>query len=143
MGLRGGGKVGVVPEELDQQVLQRLHDEWHAWLCTLRPDGSPHVTPVWFVFHETTWWVGSSARNKKVRNLARDPRVSLALEGGAAPVVAEGSATIHRDGFPAHIVELFKHKYDGWDVTAPVAAEGARVLIEVPVARWLLAGRAQ
>ncbi|MEU3452397.1 pyridoxamine 5'-phosphate oxidase family protein [Micromonospora sp. NPDC006766] len=132
-----------MPEKLDQEVLQRLRHEWHVWLCTLRPDGSPHVTPVWFVFHEMAWWVGSSARNKKVRNLARDPRVSLALEGGVAPVVAEGSATIHRDDFPADIVEMFKGKYDGWDITALVTAEGARVLIQVPVARWLLAGRAQ
>lgn len=132
-----------MPPDLDQQVIQRLRHERHAWLCTLRPDGSAHITPVWFVFHDTTWWVGSSARNKKVRNLARDPRVSLALEGGAAPVVAEGRAVIHRGDFPAGIVEMFKSKYDGWDVTAPVAAEGARVLVEIPVARWLLAGRAQ
>lgn len=59
------------------------------------------------------------------------------------PVVAEGRAAIHRDGFPAEIVEMFRTKYDGWDVTALVAAEGARVPIEIPVARWLLAGRAQ
>ena len=130
-------------QELDQRVIQRLRQERHAWLCTLRPDGSPHITPVWFVFHGTTWWVGSSARNKKVRNLVRDPRVSLALEGGAAPVVAEGWAMIRHSDFPASIVEMFKSKYDGWDVTAPVAAEGARVLVQIPVARWLLAGRAQ
>ena len=132
-----------MPQGLDQRVIQRLRHERHAWLCTLRPDGSPHITPVWFVFHETTWWVGSSARNKKVRNLVRDPRVSLALESGAAPIVAEGWAVIHRGDFPAGIVEMFRSKYDGWDVTARVAAEGARVLVQVPVARWLLAGLAQ
>lgn len=132
-----------MPEGLDQRVVQRLRDEWHAWLCTLRPDGTPHVTPVWFVFHDATWWVGSSARNKKVRNLARDSRVSLALEGGAAPVVAEGRAAIRRGDFPSGIVAMFMSKYDGWDVTAPVPGEGTRVLIQVPVTRWLLAGQAQ
>jgi len=134
---------GAVPEELDEQVVERLRHEWHAWLCTLRPDGSPHVSPVWFVFHEATLWVGSSVRNKKVRNLARDPRVSVALEGGAAPVVAEGLATIHHGDFPTGIVEMFASKYDGWDVTALYPREGARVLLQIPVARWLLAGRAQ
>jgi F420H(2)-dependent biliverdin reductase len=129
-------------QELDERVLARLRQERHAWLCTLRPDGSPHVTPVWFVFHEATWWVGSSVRNKKVRNLVRDPRVSLALEGGAAPVVAEGRAVILRGDFPAPIVEMFASKYE-WDVTAAYPAEGARVLLRIPVARWLLAGRAQ
>ena len=128
---------------LDPRVLERLRGERHAWICTLRPDGSPHVTPVWFVFRQASWWVGSSGRNVKVRNLMRDPRVSLALEGGAAPVVAEGLAVIRHDGFPADVVATFRDKYDGWDVTEPVPAEGARVLIEVPVTRWLLAGRAQ
>ncbi|WP_262286823.1 pyridoxamine 5'-phosphate oxidase family protein [Micromonospora sp. MA102] len=28
----------------------RLPRESNAWLCTLRPDGSPHLTPVWFVY---------------------------------------------------------------------------------------------
>jgi len=37
-------------QELDQRVIQRLRQERHAWLCTLRPDGSPHITPVWFVW---------------------------------------------------------------------------------------------
>ncbi|MFJ8363696.1 pyridoxamine 5'-phosphate oxidase family protein [Streptomyces sp. NPDC093984] len=35
-------------------VLDRLARERNAWLCTVRPDGSPHVTPVWFLYlHDT------------------------------------------------------------------------------------------
>ncbi|MEU7799334.1 pyridoxamine 5'-phosphate oxidase family protein [Micromonospora arborensis] len=28
----------------------RLARELNVWLCTLRRDGSPHLTPVWFVY---------------------------------------------------------------------------------------------
>lgn len=129
---------------VDRELLARLERERSVWMCTLRPDGSPHVTPVWFVYSEARWWVGSAERNRKVRNLARDPRVSLALEDGRAPAVAEGRARLHRDGFPAEIVAAFASKYQGWDITAPEGgAAGARVLVEIPVTRWLLEGRAQ
>lgn len=130
------------PAALPPAVTARLATEAHAWICTLRQDGSPHVTPVWFVFQDHTWWVGSDARSVKTRNLRRDPRVSLTLEGGAAPVVAEGRATVHDGDFPAPIVAAFAGKYDGWDVTIPYGP-GGRVMFEVPVDRWLLAGTAQ
>jgi PPOX class probable F420-dependent enzyme len=128
---------------VDSLMDNRLEREKNAWLCTVRPDGSPHVTPVWFVYRAGVWWIGSGERNVKVRNVAAEPRVSLALEDGAAPVVAEGRARIHDRDFPAEIVTAFAAKYDGWDVAAIVPPGGARVLLEIPVGRWLLAGAAQ
>ncbi|MDG4837670.1 pyridoxamine 5'-phosphate oxidase family protein [Micromonospora sp. WMMD967] len=124
-------------------VQARLAREPNVWLCTLRRDGSPHLTPVWFVYVDGTWWIGSGSRNVKVRNILEDPRVSLALEGGNAPVVAEGTARVHRDGFPDAVVEAFAGKYEGWDVGRQVSPGGERVLLEIPVRRWLLAGTAQ
>lgn len=70
----------------DQSVLERLDREPLAWLCTLRRDGSPHQTPVWFVFHDSSLWICSAEKNQKVRNVLLDPRVSLALEGEARPL---------------------------------------------------------
>ncbi|MEU9825610.1 TIGR03618 family F420-dependent PPOX class oxidoreductase [Micromonospora chersina] len=121
-------------------VETRLATERNVWLCTVRRDGSPHVTPVWFVYADGIWWIGCDAGSVKARNLESDPRVSLALEDGAAPVVAEGVARLHRDDFPTTVVEAFASKYEGWDVRERV---GERVLLEVAVRRWLLAGTAQ
>ncbi|MEU6965629.1 pyridoxamine 5'-phosphate oxidase family protein [Streptomyces chrestomyceticus] len=165
--------------DLDPAVRGRLATERIVWLCTLRRNGSPHVTPVWFVFVRGTWWIGADRASVKLRNIENDPRVSLALEGGEAPVVAEGRARIWHvppgavatpDAEPApeaasapstaaaapsdlavpapvpsDVVAAFLAKYD-WDVTAtPPSASGrsGRVLFEVPVDRWLLAGTAQ
>ena len=132
-----------VSPPLSPEVEARLLTERTVWLTTLRPDGSPHTTPVWFVHEPGTWWIGSGERNVKVRNLSLDPRVSLALPDGDHPVVAEGVAHVHRGGFPQHVVRGFAAKYGGWDTTVPAHPGGAQVLVEVLVTRWLLTGAAQ
>ncbi len=129
-------------ESLPVAVRDRLAQEKNVWLCTVRPDGSPHVTPVWFVFLRGSWWIGTDAISVKVRNVEKFSRVSLALEDGRLPVVAEGEAVLHRGLFPEEIMDAFDAKY-GWDVSAPYTPDGDRVLLEVPVRRWLLAGTAQ
>lgn len=124
-------------------VLGRLATEWHAWLSTVRPDGSPHTTPVWFVHLRERWWVGMDSGTVKVRNTTRNPRVSLALEDGRYPVVAEGEVvTAARLPFPGDVVEAFRAKYD-WDVTTVYRAGNHRLLLEIAVRRWLMAGTAQ
>ena len=128
---------------LRSDLQARLERERNAWLCTVRPDGSPHLTPVWFVYTAGEWWIGSSERNVKVRNIEADARVSIALEDGISPVVAEGRAQVLRDSFPPDVVDDFAAKYDGWDITTPYERGGRRVLLQVEVQRWLLAGTAQ
>ena len=124
-------------------VEDRLARERNVWLCTLRRDGSPHMTPVWFVYADGVWWIGCEGRSVKARNVAADPRVSLALEDGVHPVVAEGVARLHRAGFPPAIVAAFAEKYGGWDIRQPVTPDCERGLRVVPGGRGLLAGRAR
>ncbi|MET7969897.1 hypothetical protein [Micromonospora sp. NPDC005305] len=50
---------------------------------------------------------------------------------------------LRRGEFPADVVEAFANKCGEWDVTERVAQDGDRVLLEIPVRRLLLAGRAQ
>lgn len=124
-------------------LTDRLERERNVWLCTLRADGSPHVTPVWFVYLRAAFWISSGERNVKVRNVSNDPRVSLALEDGDAPCVAEGRALAHGDGLPTDVLAAFAAKYDGWDPAAEIEPFGPRVVLEIAVDRWLLAGIAQ
>lgn len=85
---------------------------------------------------------GTSGCAPCVRTGPPIPRVSLALEDGRYPVVAEGETVLHPLPFPQEITDAFAAKYE-WDVSVPHRPGGDRVLLEIPVRRWLLAGAAQ
>lgn len=50
-----------------------------AYLATIMPDGSPHVTPVWFDFADGKIRVNTVRGRVKERNMARDARVALSI----------------------------------------------------------------
>jgi PPOX class probable F420-dependent enzyme len=61
------------------RIRRFLEQEPVVWLSTVRPDGRPHLVPIWF------WWDGrallafSKPDAQKVRNLRANPSVMLAL----------------------------------------------------------------
>ena len=61
------------------RVRRFLEQEPVVWLSTVRPDGRPHLVPIWF------WWDGdallvfSKPNAQKIRNLRARPSVMLAL----------------------------------------------------------------
>ncbi len=93
----------------------RLHSNKNMWVATVRPDGRPHLTPIWFAVHEDKWYFVTDPQAIKARNLQHNSRVSLALEDGTNPYVVEGVA---RTVQPSNaVIELFKEKFE-WDITA-------------------------
>ncbi|WP_217213880.1 PPOX class F420-dependent oxidoreductase [Streptomyces sp. AC550_RSS872] len=91
-------------------MAQKMTDEeWRAFvsqgtrtakLATVRADGSPHVTPIWFVLdgHDLVFNTGKSS--VKGRNLARDGRVALCVDDDRPPydfVVLRGRAVLSED----------------------------------------------
>ena len=119
---------------------KKLGPDESAWLTTLSADGSPHTTPVWFVADGESIWVATSAAAQKVRNLARDPRLSLAVDGSAPrPQVASGRSAERACVEHPDIIVAFAAKYRGWDAADPTHY-GPRVLLEIQVDRWLLGG---
>ena len=53
-----------------------------AHLVTINPDGSPHVTIVWIGLEGDEIVSGHLPFHRKLRNVQRDPRVSLSIEVG-------------------------------------------------------------
>ena len=51
-------------------------------LITLRRDGVPIATPMWFAVVDRQLYVQTPARSKKVARVRRDPRVSFLVEDG-------------------------------------------------------------
>ena len=101
--------VAVIPEPL-----RDLLDAGPlAHLVTLDPDGAPHATAVWIQREGDELVVGTLFDTAKLRNIRRDPRVSVSVEAGtrnAAELeeyaVLEGTASISEGGAPELLQRL-------------------------------------
>jgi PPOX class probable F420-dependent enzyme len=101
---------GLIPWAEAERRLSVSHD---YWVATVRPDGRPHVMPVWGVWLDGRLWFSSGLRSRKARDLAADPRCTLTTDDAQDPVVVEGSAVQVTD--PAGIaafLEAMNAKYD-------------------------------
>jgi PPOX class probable F420-dependent enzyme len=98
-----------------ERVESRLHSNLIAWLTTVRPDGQPVTVPVWFLLRDDeTIVVHSQPQQAKLRNIAHNPRVSLALDVtdiGRNIVRLEGSATRAHDQPAANKNAAYLAKY--------------------------------
>ena len=65
-----------------------------------RKDGSPHVTPIWFVLDGDDLLFNTGVESLKGRILRRDPRVALCVDDQEPPysfVVIQGEATLSEE----------------------------------------------
>jgi hypothetical protein len=75
-----------------ETVAQRLADAKNYWLCSVRPNGHPHVVPRWGVFVEGVVYYDGSPETRHARNVAENPFTALHLESGDEAVIAEGTS---------------------------------------------------
>src|SRR5204862_1714460 len=65
-----------------ERVEARLRHNLIAWLTSVKPDGQPVNVPAWFLMREDeTILLYSQPGKAKLRNIADNPKVSLALDG--------------------------------------------------------------
>jgi PPOX class probable F420-dependent enzyme len=96
-----------------------------AHMVTLNPDGSPQVSCVWVGLDGDEIVSGHLPRNQKVKNVERDPRVAISIEGEGMShgallhyLVVHGSARI-QEGGAAELLQRLAHVYLGPDVKFP------------------------
>src|SRR5690349_18223839 len=98
-----------------------------TWLSTINQDGSPHVTAVGALWADGAFWFQTGAGTRKGRNVARDPRCSIAVSVRDADVVIEGDAA--RVTEPSALARIAKAWADqGW----PAEPDGSGPGITAP-----------
>ena len=69
-------------------------------IATVLPDGSPLVTPIWYLFEEGAIWFTPREKSEWFDNLRRDPRVCLSIDEESMPyrkVLVQGSVELVAD----------------------------------------------
>lgn len=99
----------------DVHIDERLRSDLIVWLGTVRPDGRPHMVPVWFLWDGESVLIFSKP-GQKVRNIGKNRNVMLALDNtnnGSDVVLFEGEATLLPEGEVDTTLEGYASKYAG------------------------------
>jgi general stress protein 26 len=92
----------------------RLGRELTIWIATVRGDGKPHLTPVWFVWLDDKIYIAIGTESQKFSNLRSNQAVSLALPDSGKVVILEGEAHAADRNATDKLGDYFFHKYE-WD----------------------------
>ncbi len=110
---------------LHPQARELLESDALAHLVTLNPDGSPQLSCVWVGLDGDEIVSGHMGPRQKLRNVERDPRVVVSLEGAELDqldlrqyLVVHGKGRVEEGG-AADLLQRLAHVYLGPDVTFP------------------------
>ncbi|MFF7212360.1 PPOX class F420-dependent oxidoreductase [Streptomyces sp. NPDC008238] len=116
--------------KLPADLLDLLHRPSLCFLATAMPDGSPQLTQTWVDTDGEHVLVNSVRGHVKTRNIARDPRVAVAVSDPEDPSryfqVRGRVREVVTEGAEDHIEKL-AHKYTG----APYPWYGGRDQVRV------------
>jgi len=122
----GAGAVTLPAVELPETARELVESDALAHLVTLGPGGAPQVTCVWVGLEGDEIVSGHLASSqRKLANIARDPRVALSIEGREVQppglkqyLVVHGRARVEEGGAP-ELLQRLAHVYLGPDVRFP------------------------
>lgn len=127
-----------------ESIALSLKRETVAWLSSVRPDGAPHVVPIWFVWDGESILVFSKPNAQKVRNLRADPRAMLAVGRPGVDFdveLVEVTAEIVPDSSPGLLPDGFVGKYASLARRAGIAMDRFAATYSQPIrlhpTRWL------
>jgi len=107
------GQEGTLPWEWARE---RLENTRNYFVSSTRPDGRPHVMPVWAIWLYGLLWFSTARTSTKARNLFANPLISVAIERADEAVILEGTAIVEEDHeVLAPVWAAYKAKYE-WDL---------------------------
>ena len=104
---------GLLPWSWAEQQLTR---GWNYWLVTARPDGRPHLMPIWGLWWKGAFWFSTGEKTVKARNLAANPSCVVAPDRADKAAIVEGRAEwVPASKALAPLWAAYRKKYK-WDM---------------------------
>jgi hypothetical protein len=97
-----------------EYVEKQLTESKHYWMCSVRPDGRPHVVPRWAVYVGGKIYYDGSSETRHARNILQNPHVTVNLEDGQKAIILEGKsvpAEKPSPEFAQRLAEAYRMKY--------------------------------
>jgi PPOX class probable F420-dependent enzyme len=116
---------------LNERQAELLWGDNIAVVATVRPDGTPQLTPTWVDWEGEHVLINTAEGRAKPRNLRRNPSVSVCVVDREDPynwVSITGTAELTHEGAVEHIHKLSR-KYTGDDFQLNPDEE--RVLVKI------------
>ena len=108
---------------IDSELAERLKSAPVAWISTVGPDATPHITPVWFDCTDGELIVFAQPGDPKVRNLRERPDLALGVpfhpDAGQVAIVRGVASLVDepdREQLPDHYLAKYQAQIDayGW-----------------------------
>lgn len=96
---------GLLPWDWAVERLEKAHT---YWIATTRPNGQPHVMPVWGAWLANAFYFSTGRESRKARNLAATPQCVICIEADQESVIVEGTVETTND---AAIIKQFADAY--------------------------------
>ncbi|MDA4124912.1 MAG: PPOX class F420-dependent oxidoreductase [Thaumarchaeota archaeon] len=109
--------------QLDGRVVAFLEGLHFGKLATVMKDGSPHVTPIWYMYEGNKLIVNTTTDRVKYWNIRRDDRVCLLVDDGYPYVMIFGKGRIAKERDPMKDIEALAIRYTGEEAGRKAARE--------------------
>ena len=98
------------------QIDQLLKEPIISIFTTMRPDGTPHMTPVWHLVRGDKIIVAVEEKSVKARNVRNNPTVALCVAANESPqrwALINGTVTLTKDEVTDVVTEMSRHYVPG------------------------------
>ena len=98
---------------LDPKAQAFLEGKYFGKLATSMKDGSPHVTPIWYMLEDGKLIVNTTTNRVKYFNIKRDNRVCFLVDDGYPYVIIFGKARLANERDANRDIETLAIRYTG------------------------------
>ncbi|MDA4121072.1 MAG: PPOX class F420-dependent oxidoreductase [Thaumarchaeota archaeon] len=99
--------------KLGPKVEKFLEGVYFGKIATVMKDGSPHVTPIWYMYADGKLIINTTTDRVKYWNIRRDPRVCFLVDDGYPYIIIFGKGRIAKERDPLKDIETLAIRYTG------------------------------